>query len=156
MSQHFKFAPKEHPDLPLPGLDIYCHLSEMTINFLRTLCYFSVFWSPASASKIDGWGTLLGWEVLASANSALSHRHVQIRGCHGPSPSPLLNWPTLSWPNVIFLNWMELHLGRILRAIFPFYWKLFINPISKSESRSCIKYIQRRWEAIRLTKHIPW
>jgi len=52
MSKCFKFAPKEHTDLlHLPNLDIYCHLSEMIIHFLRLLCYFNVFCEPNCLSS---------------------------------------------------------------------------------------------------------
>lgn len=157
MTQCSKFALKEHTDLPhLPNLDIYCNLSEMIINFKITLLFPCVLIFGLSHQDWSLGGAGWGWNAPASANSPLSHQHVQILACHNPRPSPLLNCPTHIWPNVIFLNWMQLHLGRVLRAIFPFYWKLFINPISKSESCSCIKYIQYRWEAIKLTKHIPW
>ena len=71
------------------------------------------------------WGPGWGWDVSAPANSPLSHQHIQVLHCHSLSLLPLLNWLTLIWPSVIFLNWMQLHLGRVLRAIFPFYWKLF-------------------------------
>lgn len=129
MSQYFKFAPKEHNDLLcLPNLDIYYNLFKMIINFLRPLRYFYVFWSPVLATKIDGLGTWLkeGCPSLCQL-SIVASTHPD-PGLSQSSPLPLLNWPTLMWPNVIFLNWMQLHLGRVLSVIFPFYWKLLSIP----------------------------
>lgn len=134
MSQYFKFAPKEHNDLlHLPNLDIYCNLSKMIINFSRPHCCFYMFWSPVLATKIDGLGTWLkkGCPSLCQL-SIVTSTHPD-PGLSQPSPLPLLNWPTLMWPNVIFLNWMQLHLGRVLSIIFPFYWKLLSIPSLNQE-----------------------
>lgn len=102
------------------------------------------------------WGSWLGVECPGFCQLSIVTSARPAPGQSQSRPSPLSNGPTLIWPNVISLNWAQLHLGRVLRAIFPSYWKLFSNLISKSESCACMKYIQYRWEAIRRTKHIPW
>lgn len=129
MSQYFKFAPKEHSDLlRLPNLDIYCNLSKMIINFSRLLCYVYVFWSPVLATKIDGQGTWLKEDCPRLCQLSIVTATYPDPGLSQPSPLPLLNWPTLTWPNVIFLNWMQLHLGRVFSIISPFDWKLLSIP----------------------------